>query len=78
MEWYVKPRLSTLQFLRISGLQNLDRRLNNDSSPDDFLINVVDKVNSGEVSKEKLTAHASTLVWVIEAVQNIQLLSHNI
>lgn len=40
----------------------LDRRLNNESSRNDILSNVVGKVKSGEVSKEELTAHASTLV----------------
>ena len=35
------------------------------SSRKDFLTTLVRKVEEGEVSKEELTAHASTLVWVI-------------
>lgn len=42
-----------------------NRRLNHESSRNDILTNVVDKVKSGEISKEELTAHASTLVSVM-------------
>ncbi|KAH8807828.1 benzoate 4-monooxygenase cytochrome P450 [Xylogone sp. PMI_703] len=38
------------------------RRLANKSSRKDFLTNLVEKVDNGEVSKEEMTAHASTLI----------------
>lgn len=39
-------------------------RLENKLTRKDFLTNVVDKVNSGEISREEMTAHASSLVQV--------------
>ncbi|KAI3199307.1 hypothetical protein CBS147311_6036 [Penicillium roqueforti] len=38
------------------------RRLESQSSRKDFLTNLVDKVKNGEVGKEEMTAHASTLI----------------
>ncbi|KAI2706025.1 hypothetical protein CBS147332_7269 [Penicillium roqueforti] len=38
------------------------RRLESQSSRKDFLTNLVDKVENGEVGKEEVTAHASTLI----------------
>lgn len=39
------------------------RRLASKSSRKDFLTNIIDKVEVGEVGKEELTAHVSTLVY---------------
>lgn len=39
------------------------RRLASKSSRKDFLTNLVDKVETGEVEKEELTAHVSTLMY---------------
>lgn len=38
------------------------RRLDTANTRDDFLTNVVSKVKDGEISREQLTAHASTLM----------------
>ena len=44
-----------------------DRRLKSKTNRKDFLTNIVDKVESGEVSKEELIAHSSTLMYVVTA-----------
>ena len=41
------------------------RRLKTSPSRKDFLTELVGKVESGEVEKEEMTAHVSTLVWVL-------------
>lgn len=50
------------------------RRLENELPREDFLTNMVAKVKSGEVSLEELTAHSSTLMYVLYA-RPVQLLS---
>ena len=41
-----------------------NRRLANESGRKDFLTNLVEKVKSGEIEKEEMAAHVSTLVLV--------------
>ncbi|KAK5631624.1 hypothetical protein RRF57_007338 [Xylaria bambusicola] len=42
--------------------EKVQKRLNAENTRHDFLTNMVSKVKSGEVSREELTAHASTLI----------------
>ena len=42
----------------------VEKRLSAESPRKDFLTNLIGKVRSGEVDKEELTAHTSTLVYV--------------
>ncbi|KAK2753895.1 hypothetical protein FQN54_007254 [Arachnomyces sp. PD_36] len=42
--------------------KQVDHRISNKSARKDFLTNLVNKVESGEVEKEEMTAHVSTLV----------------
>jgi len=39
-----------------------DRRLSSDSGRKDFMTSIVAKVESGEIEKEEMTAHVSTLM----------------
>ncbi|KAH0425313.1 Cytochrome P450 [Colletotrichum camelliae] len=58
------PRLTVSVRDRHSGYSRtkVERRLQGESGRQDFLTNVSEKVKSGEVSQEEMTAHASTLV----------------
>lgn len=40
------------------------RRLNSISTRQDFFTNIAGKVKSGEIDKEEMTAHASTLMYI--------------
>ena len=42
----------------------MTRRLESTSPRKDFLSTLISKVESGEVDKEEMTAHVSTLVYV--------------
>lgn len=57
------PHLSKwqLKLARLISHLYISRRLANKTSRKDFLTNIVGKVEAGEVSREELTAHASTL-----------------
>lgn len=41
------------------------RRLSSTSARQDFFTNIAGKVKSGEIDKEEMTAHASTLMYII-------------
>ncbi|KAK2610031.1 hypothetical protein N8I77_003491 [Diaporthe amygdali] len=58
------PRLTVSVRDRHSGYsrEKVARRLNACSGREDFLTNISEKVKTGEVSEEEMTAHASTLV----------------
>ncbi|KIA75979.1 cytochrome P450 [Aspergillus ustus] len=47
---------------RIGPLAMLGRRLSTPSTRPDFLSTLIDKVKSGEIEQEEMTAHASTLI----------------
>ena len=57
-----KRGVSSFSLCESMAYKTSNRRLNHESSRTDILTNIVDKVKTGEVSKEELTAHASTLV----------------
>ena len=58
VEKYIAPTPDHCKYLVLNGL----RRLGTRSSRKDFLSTLVEKVDSGHVDKEEMTAHVSTLV----------------
>ncbi|KAF2753069.1 putative cytochrome P450 [Pseudovirgaria hyperparasitica] len=61
---YLLPRLTVKIRKKHSGHSRakVQRRLEGADNRQDFLTNITDKVRSGEVSLEEMTAHASTLI----------------
>lgn len=53
------------------GLITHCSRLSQKSERKDFLSNMIDKVEAGEVSHEELTAHTSTLVYVQSLISSM-------
>ncbi|KAL4916488.1 cytochrome P450 [Aspergillus aurantiobrunneus] len=58
------PRLTVQVRNRHTGYsrEKVEERLNSTSSRQDFFTNLAGKVKSGEIDKEEMTAHASTLI----------------
>ncbi|KAI9168061.1 putative cytochrome P450 [Paramyrothecium foliicola] len=65
------PTISRLLFPFLSSIKNkhtgytrakVERRLATEGTRKDFMSNLISKVQSGEIEKEEMTAHASTLV----------------
>lgn len=52
----------TVSVLALETDNCVRRRLNSGTSRRDFLSNVAAKVEDGEISREEMTAHSSTLV----------------
>ncbi|KAL2829469.1 cytochrome P450 [Aspergillus cavernicola] len=61
--WFL-PWLTTSVRNKHSGYSRakVEQRLNSKNNRQDFLTTIVDKVQSGEIPKEEMTAHASTLI----------------
>ena len=63
---YSRRKVAQYDFLRppfYSGSANhVNRRIDSKTSRKDFMTNLVEKVTTGEVSREEMTAHASTLM----------------
>ncbi|KAI9787993.1 MAG: hypothetical protein M1816_007297 [Peltula sp. TS41687] len=61
---WILPQVTTAVRDRHSGYtrKKVQKRLETESSRKDFLTTLVEKVKSGEVDKEEMTAHVSTLV----------------
>ena len=67
---WILPWLTTSVKNKHSGYTRakVQRRLESKADRKDFLTNIIQKVDSGEVSHEELVGHASTLVLVQQYV----------
>lgn len=57
--------LSDIPWNKNTTMLSIDaRRLSRTSARQDFFTNIAGKVKSGEIDKEEMTAHASTLMYI--------------